>query len=212
MSKPTPEELLAAWAHRPAELSPEERREVEALLARSPEAAREVESTRDLLQRVEEMPAEGAEPVWDDLERSIRAACVEEPPGWWARALASLRGWKPAAGLGAGLAVAMAAMLLWMGRGERDVVAPVAGVEHDGEVAPEVALAIAGLEAGPVAGAEEPDYELALAPETDAELADFGAPSPDDGLLTEPDLAWLDTLDDAEIDQVAAWLDAQEPS
>ena len=92
MSKPTPEELLAAYAHRPGDLSAEERREVEALLARSPAAAREVEDDRVMLLRIAELPAEGTEPAWEDLERSIRVACADESPGLWARVLASLRG------------------------------------------------------------------------------------------------------------------------
>jgi hypothetical protein len=209
MSKPTPEELLAAYAHRPGDLSAEERREVEALLARSPAAAREVEDDRDVLLRIAELPAEGTEPAWEDLERSIRVACADEPPGLWARMLASLRGWKPAAGLGAGLVVAMAALLLWLGRSDREV--PVARTTPDGEAAPpEVAQALAGLEAPD--GDELDDDGEAIAAETDETLADWGALAPGDGALDDTDLAWLDTLDDAELDAVAAWLDAQEPS
>ena len=208
MSKPTPEELLAAYAHRPSDLSAEERREVEALLARSPAAAREIEDDRRMIERVSELPTEGTEPAWDDLERSIRAACTDEP-GLWARVIASLRSWKPAAGLGAGLVVAMAALLLWMGRSDRDV-GPVARTD-DSEVAPaEVAQALAGLEAP--AGDDEIDDEGVVDAETDETLADWGALAPDDGLLDDADLAWIDSLDDAELDAAAAWLDTQEPS
>ena len=103
----------------------------------------------------------------------------------------------------------MAALLLWLGRSDREV--PVARTTPDGEAAPpEVAQALAGLEAPD--GDELDDDGEAIAAETDETLADWGALAPGDGSLDDTDLAWLDTLDDAELDAVAAWLDAQEPS
>jgi hypothetical protein len=204
--KTRPEELLAAWAHRPASLSTEERRAVEELVARSPEAAAEVDAMRAVIAQVAGLPAEGTEPVWGDLERSIRAACDEPAPGVWRRFLDGMRGWKPAAGLGAGLVVAMAALALWIGRGSAPAPAP-------DDVA---SAALAQLERAPAA-LVAPDDDMAddsddTAAGDQALLADWGVPETD-GLVGDADLglAWIDDLDDDELDAVSAWLDAQEP-
>lgn len=210
MTRPTPEELLEAWAHRPADLTDDERRRVEELVARLPAAARQADEARAMIARVAQLPAEGAEPVWSDLERAIRVACDEAPSSRWARFVDAMRGWKPAAGIGAGLVVAMAAFALWIGRGP-DGGDEVAAIDQ------QVDRALAGLEAGGAEGPDEPDDTSdepgdTVAPDG-ASLAGWDEIAPTDELLDDiaSDLAWIDELDDAELDAVSAWLDAQEP-
>src|SRR5215213_6448973 len=88
MTRSNPEELLAAWAHRPDDLSDEERRAVEALLARDAAARAEAEADRAMIARVADLPEAGVEPVWDDLAASIRAALpapMAPVPNLWSR-------------------------------------------------------------------------------------------------------------------------------
>jgi hypothetical protein len=165
------DELLARYADRPEALSPDERRRAEAILAGSDDA---------MIARVAALPAAGTEPVWDDLARSIRLACVDPPAPRWRRWLA----WTPAIG---GLAAAAVLVAVWLGRsqplGPAVAIAPsVVGDPLDEIDADELAPALAPLD-------EESDEEVA---------ADVG------------NLDWVEQLDDAELDDLALWLDEQE--
>ncbi|HEX7839715.1 MAG TPA: hypothetical protein VF469_19705, partial [Kofleriaceae bacterium] len=71
--------LLAAYVDGVAELLPDERREVEALLARDPGARVESEAVHALLGRLRALPPEGGEPDWAAMERSIRQAVAAAP-------------------------------------------------------------------------------------------------------------------------------------
>jgi hypothetical protein len=204
--KRDPETLLSAWAHEPRALTLEERAEVEALLERSPELRREADDARALLARVRALPAEGQEPEWDEFARSLRAKLDEPPRGfaaWWRR------WWKPAAGVGGlGLAIAAAAIVI------------VARREPADETSPPVARTVdAGVPPPPIQVAEEDhsDDPLALgavgevsADELDdSVLAELELDDDDDGeegLVPDLDLAWIDQLDDDEVESVDAWL------
>jgi hypothetical protein len=111
----TPDDLLARYAERPDDLSPDQRRQAEALLA--------ADAHDPVVARVAALPGPGTEPAWDDLARSIRLACVDPPVPAWRRWLA----WTPALGA---LAAAAVLVALWLGRsqplGEAVAIAPPA--------------------------------------------------------------------------------------
>ena len=73
-------ELLSAYVDGVSELSLDERKRVDDLLARDP-ALRETEGqTRALIGQLRELPPAGGEPDWSTLERSIRDAVGTEVP------------------------------------------------------------------------------------------------------------------------------------
>lgn len=208
--KRDPETLLSAWADEPRALTLEERAEVEALLERSPELRRDADDARALLARVRALPAEGEEPAWDEFARSLRAKLDEPPRGfaaWWQR------WWKPAAGIGGlGLAIAAAAIVI------------VARREPAAETSPPVARAVDAGVPAPVQVAQDDDDDADHADDPLA-LGAVGEVSADDlddsvldeleldddddgeeGLVPDLDLAWIDQLDDDEVESVDAWL------
>ena len=78
--------LVTAYVDGVAELLPDERRGVEAHLARDPGARAEADAARALLDRLRALPPEGGEPDWAAMERSIRQAVATAPPRpWWRR-------------------------------------------------------------------------------------------------------------------------------
>src|SRR5688500_3885116 len=80
------EELLAAYVDGVSELSLDERKRVDDLLARDPSLRREEAATRDLLGQLRELPPAGNEPDWSALERSIGDAVGKDVPvPWYAR-------------------------------------------------------------------------------------------------------------------------------
>src|SRR5262245_62960485 len=78
--------LLTAYVDGVAELSPDERKRIEARLADDPPARADEAEVRALLGRLRELPPEGNEPDWSAMERSIRAAVGSEVPRPWWRA------------------------------------------------------------------------------------------------------------------------------
>src|SRR5688572_9157503 len=78
------DELLAAYVDGVTELTTEERRHVEELLARDP-ALRTAESdTKAVLDQLRALPPEGVEPDWTALERAIRDEVGPTVPrSWW---------------------------------------------------------------------------------------------------------------------------------
>ena len=79
-------ELLAAYVDGVAELSLDERKRVDDLLARDPALRADEAAARALLGELRDLPAAGGEPDWTGLERSIREAVgAEVPRRWWQR-------------------------------------------------------------------------------------------------------------------------------
>lgn len=179
----TPDDLLARYAERPDDLSADERRQAEALLAG--------DGADPILARIAALPAAGTEPAWDDLARSIRLACTEPPVPAWRRWLA----WTPAVGA---LAAAAVLAALWVGRGrplgDAVAIAPPAVVEPLDpldDVTDRLAAAL--------------DSELAIELDDADELDD-----PDELAAEVGGLDWVEQLDDSELDDLALWLDQQE--
>jgi anti-sigma factor RsiW len=112
------DELLAAYAD--GGLAPDEAAEVEALLAKSPEARAELEAIRRLLAEARSAEARSSEPDWDQMARSIHSAALAAP----APRLAWL--WRPrrVLAIGALAAVAAAAVLFVILRGGQPDRAP----------------------------------------------------------------------------------------
>src|SRR4051812_3100114 len=83
------DELLAAYVDGISELTPAERRRVEARIANEPSLRDDANATRDLLSELRELPPSGDEPSsidWNALERSISDAVGPDVPRpWWKR-------------------------------------------------------------------------------------------------------------------------------
>lgn len=79
-------ELLSAYVDGVAELSLEERKRVDDLLARDPALREQEAATRALIGELRDLPPAGTEPDWSALERSIGDAVGETvPQPWWQR-------------------------------------------------------------------------------------------------------------------------------
>ena len=76
-------ELLSAYVDGVAELSLEERKRVDDLLARDPSLRADEGATRELLGKLRELPPQGGEPDWNALERSIGDAVGQNVPVPW---------------------------------------------------------------------------------------------------------------------------------
>jgi anti-sigma factor RsiW len=191
------EELLAAHVDGVAELSPDERARVEALLARDEAARADRDATRAVIDQLRALPPQGHEPDWSAMARRIDDAVGPTVPRvWW-------RSWKWMVPIGA-LAVA-AAVTLWLVRPAPEQAPEVAAITHDaGTLAadkPTVQLWLDG-EAIEVA---DGDADRLL----DDLFDDNAAPIADDeegDLLPSTDLGWVDDLDDASLDRVEHWL------
>ena len=201
------EELLAAYVDGVAELSADERRRVERLLEADPGARGEADATRGMIDRLRELPAEGQEPDWGELERQIRAAVGPiAPRPWWKRWF-----WLAPAGV---LVAAAAGIVLWISAGRTPVEtvapAPVTPplVAHEvAHAAPEQPIAADAADDasslmwldGDVVDLDDVDPS-ALPDELATEDTSSGA------LLSAPDLGWIDELDDSALDQADHWL------
>src|SRR6476661_5514503 len=186
------EQLIAAYADGVAELTPEERKRVEERIARDPDARAEVESVRSLLDRLRELPHEGAEPDWAAMERSIGNLVGRDVPRpWW-------RNWKwvvPIATFAAATAVLLAT---WSQREDRfATMPPLPVIDHHAPPTaaptPEVVPLWLDGEASPdtVGAIESIEGELGI--QNDALSEGVGVD--DAALLPSGDLAWLDGLD-----------------
>ena len=191
------DDLLSAYVDGVGELTPEERRRVEHVLAEP--AARAAETaTRELLGELRELPRTGNEPDWAALERSISEAVGPVVPraAWWRRS------WRSRS-LAFALA-ATAAIVVLVSRMDRE---PAQVVVDTPEPMPVV-----------VAEDPEPVFAVYLDGETfELDLADedliedeFDADVPDDlatpELLAPDDLAWVDEIADDDLDRVEGWL------
>jgi len=125
------DDLLAAYLDGVAELTPDERRRVEARLAEDPALRDDAGATRALLDQLRDLPPEGAEPDWRALEQAIRAEVGDDVPrrSWLARHLAWI-----APGFALALAAAVLALVL-----RTPEPTPIAPVVPDAGVARAVA-------------------------------------------------------------------------
>lgn len=198
--------LLTAYVDGVAELSPEDRRRVSARLARDPEARADQAAVRALLDRLRALPAEGAEPDWTAMERSIRQAVGDElPRPWW-------RSWKwlaPTMMLAGAAAVLLVLLVMWARPGPVGAPEVRTVIDHTSrDLRPAEDLVALWLD-----GAEV-DVDLSASDLLgDAEPGDSGAdalasPDPDAEvhLLPWTNLAWVDQLDEGAIERAERWL------
>lgn len=195
--------LLAAYLDGVAELTPDERRRVEALLANEPALRAEADATRELLGALRELSPVSEGPDWAALERSIRDAVPGEAPRRrWLRWLAP--------SMACVAAAALAALVL------HDPVEPhVAPPPVARAVAP-VAPALDEL-AAPAQGGLWLDGE-AIGLDDDVldalDALDDIDPSPEISAEVDPDLLpltdeWVDALDDHALAELEHVLDQE---
>jgi hypothetical protein len=201
-------ELLTAYVDGVAELSPEDRRRVEARLAGDPQARGDQASVRALLGRLRALPPGGDEPDWAAMERSIRDAVGSEVPRpWW-------RAWRWLVPVMTCATAAAVMLMLWSR--PRSIREPVVAVAPPVATSPQTPQ--------PLDGSDEPSAIVPLwldGAEVDVDLSaaemlrapgigddDPAQPDGDDGvaLLPAADLAWVDRLDDAALARAERWL------
>jgi anti-sigma factor RsiW len=203
----TDDELLAAYCDGVTELSSDERKRIEGLLAHSDAARADEAATRSLVGALRDLPAEGNEPDWTAMERAIRSQVPDDVPRQWWRPV-----WRWLVPVTALATMATIALLVF-GRGderEEPVRAPIAMATDAGIALPEpapieasqsVAVRLDGedIVLDPLAGADEDVFEVdeLLLGEGDAGV---------EGLLSN-DLAWVDELDDDDAAFAEKWLD-----
>jgi hypothetical protein len=183
-------ELIAAYLDGVAELTPDERRRVEALL-RDDAVRADADAMRTTLAALRELPHDGVEPEWAALERRIAGAVpAKVPTSWWRR----LRWVAPVGALAATAATAL--VLFHHPASERGALldAGVPAVVAPAEPAPATELWLDGH----IVDVGDADPSVLL-PDADDALAD-------EGLLPAQDLHWIDSLDDAAIDRAEHWL------
>jgi anti-sigma factor RsiW len=194
--------LLTAYVDGVAELSPDERRRVETLLARDPQARADqaaVGKLLDQLRQLHDLPAAG-EPDWTALERSIRQAVGPDVPRpWWRR-------WRWLAP--ATMLATAAAVLLAMWTRSAEVSPPTfARAAHVPRPAEEIVpLWLDGSEVDVDVSASDMLADPELGTSSDDDPAPLGADSDEVALLPSTDLAWIDKLDDDAIDRAERWL------
>ena len=195
-------DLLSAYVDGVSELTTEERRRVEELLAQDPTLRTEEAATRALLDKLRALPAEGSEPDFAALERAIRAevgAGVARP--WW-RAVG--RWLVPAAAL----ALATAGLALWL-QHRAPTTEPIAARPVDAGVAvapavDETATISLWLDGDALEIASDETAVDDLLDDDDAELGAEDGLTP--GLLPVDNLAWIDELDGEDVDVAEAFL------
>lgn len=220
--------LLGAYVDGVAELTQDERRAAESLVASDPAARTEADAMRGLIDQLRALPPDGDEPDWSKMERAIRQAVADEPiRPWWRR----WRWWAPT------LTCATAAVVLvavWPAitttatpppssaayepRLDRAPRAPSEGDAAAAEaIVPlwldgseiEVDVAAAGGELGGLLGDPDDDLDVVASEpqgsDVPGDLPD-GAGRDDAGLLPASDLAWVDRLDDDALARAESWL------
>lgn len=182
------DELLAAYVDGVAELTPDERKRVEARLGEL-----DVAGTRDVIQQLRALPPEGNEPDWRAMQARIAKAIDEAPRPWWRR-------WFVPVG---GLAVVVGAALLLL-TVRHDEPAPAI-------VPPSVAVKTPTPDAA-VPAPPTPATELWL----DGQLVDVSTVDPEalfddldapDAVADDGELLTVDQLDDKALDNLDRWLE-----
>jgi hypothetical protein len=197
-------ELLAAYVDGVAELSLDERKRVDDLLARDPALRAQEGDTRVLVGQLRELPPEGGEPDWSALEKGIHAAVanVAHPtrPPWWAR-------WRLLVpGVALAITAAIVAIVLRSPRSVAPVEAPVTRVE--------VVAPVDTVEDEPLASVplwlDGTDLDVALEAaelfDLDGDLDEAAVPATAE-LLPPTDLGWVDDLDPDALDRAEQFLD-----
>lgn len=195
-------ELLSAYVDGVAELSLDERKRVDDLIARDPALRAQEAETRALVGQLRDLPPEGSEPDWSALEHGINAAVKNiDPTPWWAR----LR-WRF---IVPGLALAMTSAILVIvlhepepadapvAKTEAAVVVPVESFEEDPLASVPLWLDGTDLDVA-LEAAELFDLEWDLDEESVPETAE---------LLPPTDLEWIDELDPDALDRAEQFLD-----
>lgn len=188
------DELLAAYCDGVTELTADERKRVEALLAGDASARADESETRALLGTLRELPGEGGEPNWTAMERAISSKVGPTVPRpWWRPA------WRLLVPITA-LAIAATAAVFYLRTtdvtpnvpDEPTAAAIDAGVADPGtDEAPEIALWLDGEDILVDESAEDLlDVDGMLLGQDDRMI---------EGLLPMVDLAWVDELDDEDI-------------
>ncbi len=199
------EELLAAYVDGVAELTPDERARVEALVAADAEVRAERDATRAIVDQLRALPASGTEPDWAQLAQRIASAVGPGAPrAWW-------RNWRWLIPIGA-LAAASAAALLLVHRTPAPSEAPTVAQQPIVAPAPKPAATEPAAKTqlyldGETVEVDDADANRLLdelmddKPDADAPIADEEL-----GLLPATDLGWIDNLDDAAIERAEHWL------
>jgi anti-sigma factor RsiW len=212
------DELLTAYVDGVSELSPADRKRIEAQLAGAPQARADEAQLRALLGRLRALPPEGDEPDWAAMERSIHAAVGDEVPRpWW-------RAWRWLVPL-TSFATAAAVLILLASRPSpsRAPSAPVASVDVGTPATPDRADRGAPADRAEPAGDRpvivplwldgvEVDVDLSAAeilrgPDAgEYDPAQPGADDDDGALLPSTGLSWVDHLDDDALSRAERWL------
>lgn len=206
------DELLAAYCDGIAELSTDERRRVEELLASSPEARDDEQATRAMLGALRELPREAstdAPPDWAAMERAIHQAVGPHAPRSWWRA--SLRWLLPVAAL----ATAGTVLALWI----RHAPAPTTDEHRPQPIATAPAVDASPSAIAPPQGEEsvalwldgaavnvDLDDEELLHDDESALLDDHEDETEIGDLLPSANLGTVDQMSDDEIADLEAWL------
>lgn len=205
--EPADDDLLAAYLDGVSELTPDERRRVEARLAEDPALRDDAETTRALLGQLRELPPEGKEPDWRAMAQAISAEVGEAAPRvWWKR-------WTWLAPITA-LALAGAVLAFVLRTPEPTPVAPAipdAGIAQVSPPAPSPSPSPSGEpETVPLwLDGTQVDVDVDVA---DANLLPEGELSADEvegapaDLMASDDLAWVDELGEDDIAAAEAWL------
>jgi hypothetical protein len=196
-------ELLTAYVDGVAELSLEERKRVDDLLARDP-ALRDAErETRELVGALRELPPVGSEPDWNALERSIGDAVGKDVPvPWYAR-------WRwivPTVALAT--TAAIIALVVHDPKPAPQPPAPI--VKDEQPVVPHEEEEVADVRAALPLMLDGTDLEVAIEA---AELFDLEWDLDEESvpetaeLLPPTDLEWIDELDGESLDHVDRMLE-----
>lgn len=175
------------------------------------------DAERALVAKLRALPEETGEPDWAALERDIGKAVDAEAvrPRPWAWLS---RWWRPALGLGL---VAAAAAIVIVARREPagepdrraqrtpDASVPIVAPDQP-RLEPEAPVDTIGLGAEGEIDPDQLDEEMfddVLAElDTEGWTDDAPQPHPDDGLVPDLGLEWIDDLDDDELEAVDQWL------
>lgn len=197
------DELLATYCDGVTELTVDERKRVEALLAADPHLRADEAAARSLISTLRELPSEGTEPDWTAMERAIRAEVGPDVPRHWWRPM-----WRWLVPITAIATMATIGVLAFGGDRSAAVREPSAIVVD------------AGAESIPAPMLEPTesiavrlDGETFVLEASDSDLLDVDdmllgeSAAGVEGLLSSDDLAWVDELDDEDAAFAEKWLD-----
>jgi hypothetical protein len=189
----TDDELLAAYVDGVAELTPDERRRVEAVASAS-----DLAETRTMLDQLRGLSPEGNEPDWAAMERAIGAAVGDRVPRAWWRV--HWRWLVPALACATAAAIALIVIT-------HDTAAPtetVARITPAPVADPHAGHAFVYVDNQAIDVEDVPEKQIldGLAPTHDADDEDDGDPS----LIGSTGMAWVDQVDNAKLDRLESAL------